>query len=233
MSSTLNILLVHGAFTDGSSWSKIIPRLQAAGHHVAAVQLGLAALAADVTATRLVLDKQDGPTLLVGHSYGGAVISGAGAGASNAIGLVYVAGYAPDAGERLLDAIADIGPAEGAAHLVPDYQPGFVRLDPDAYPVSFMHDADPVEARTLAVTQKPIATAIQDETAGPPAWRSLPAWYLVCEEDRMIHPDAQCLLAKRMNAVTRVVRCGHAAHVSRSAEVGEAILAAARAGRPA
>ena len=150
-----HVVLVHGAFADASSWSNVIQRLQAAGHPVSAVQLDLASLADDVARTSTVLAAQDGPTVLVGHSYGGAVITGAGVNAPHLISLVYVAAFAPDEGETLPEAVAGFPAAPGNAHTIPDYRQGFLRVDPAAYPQVFMQDVNPVEARALAVTQRP------------------------------------------------------------------------------
>jgi pimeloyl-ACP methyl ester carboxylesterase len=232
MQAKPNVVLVHGAFADGSSWSKVIPFLQAAGHPVVAVQLDLASLANDIAATRAVLAVQPGPTVLVGHSYGGAVISGAGIDSPLVISQVYVAAYAVDEGETLPDTIAGFHAAPGLSHLIPDYREGFLRIDPAAYPQVFMQDVDLVQARALAVTQKPLAAAIFGTKAGKPAWRQLPSWYLVSGDDRMINPDAQREMATRIGATTISLRtASHASLVSRPDEVAEAIKAAARIDR--
>ena len=231
MEAKPNVILVHGAFADGSSWSKVIQRLQAAGHTAIAVQLDLATLADDIAYTRAVLAAQGGPTVLVGHSYSGGVITAAGAGSPHALSLVYVAAFAPDAGETLTDFVAGFPAPPGQAHQIPDYRPGFLRLDPAAFPEYFMQDVDPVEARALATTQKPIAQSNFNTKLGKPAWRTLPSWYLVSEGDRIISPDAQRALAKRMRATTIVVRgASHASPVSHSDVVADAIMAAARVG---
>jgi pimeloyl-ACP methyl ester carboxylesterase len=225
------IVLVHGAFADASSWSKVIPLLQAAGHPVVAVQLGLAALAEDIDLTRSVLAAQDGPTVLVGHSYGGMVITGATVGAPHALSLVYVAAFAPDHGESVSDVVAGFPAAPGNAHYIPDYREGFLRVDPAAYPHVFMQDVTPVEARALAATQKPAAAAAFGAKSGEPAWRTLPTWYLVAEDDRMINPDAERTMATRMGATTISLRgASHAAMLSHPGAVADAIQAAARAG---
>lgn len=225
------VVLVHGAFADGSSWTRVIQLLQAAGHPVVAVQLELASLAEDIAATRAVLAGHAGPTVLVGHCYGGAVITGAGIGAPRVISLVYVAAFAPDAGESVVASVADFPQAPGIGRLIPDYRPGFLRLDPTSYPQVFMQDVDPSEARALAATQKPVATAAWGAASGPPAWRTLPSWYLISEDDRMINPDAERALAARMGATTITVRgSSHAAPVAHPAEVARVITAAARDG---
>ena len=229
MEAKPNVILVHGAFADGSSWSKVIQRLQAAGHTAIAVQLDLATLADDIAYTRAVLAAQGGPTILVGHSYGGGVITAAGAGSPHALSLVYVAAFAPDAGETLTGFADDFPAPPGQAHQIPDYREGFLRLDPAAFPEFFMQDVDPVEARVLAAAQKPVAVASFSAKLGTPAWRTLPSWYLVAENDRMINPDAERATAKRIGATTIVVRgSSHAAMVSHPAEVADAIQAAAK-----
>lgn len=225
------VVLVHGAFADGSSWSKVIPLLQAAGHGVVAVQLDMASLADDIARTRGVLAAQDGPTVLVGHSYGGAVITGAGADEPRVISLVYVAAYAPDEGESVFEAVAAFPNPSGTAHLIPDYRKGFVRLDPAAYPTSFIQDVDPVDARARAVAQRASAGVAFTTKLGTPAWRQRPSWYLISEDDRMINPDAERAMAKRMGATTTTIRgSSHASLVSHPAEVARAIESAALAG---
>lgn len=232
MQAKPNVVLVHGAFADASSWSAVIRRLQVAGHPVLAVQIGLTGLADDISIVRSVLAAQVGPTVLVGHSYGGMVITGAGA--PHVISLVYVAAFAPDAGEAVPDAVAGFPAAPGNAHYVPDSRKGFLRVDPAAYPQVFMQDVDPAEARALAATQKPAAGAAFGAKSGTPAWRALPSWYLVSEDDRMINPDAERKMATRIGATTISLRgAGHAAMLSRPDEVAAAIQAAARAGAKA
>jgi pimeloyl-ACP methyl ester carboxylesterase len=209
----------------------VIQHLQAAGHPVVAVQLGLDGLHEDIALTRAILAAQGGPTVLVGHSYGGMVITGAGAGLPYVISLVYIAAFAPDAGEAVPDAVAGFPSAPGNAHVIPDYRTGFVRVDPAAYPQVFMQDVHPAEARALAATQKPAAEAAFGTKSGTPAWRTLPSWYVVSEDDRMIHPDAERAMAQRIGATTITLRgASHGAILSRPAEVAEAILAAARIG---
>jgi pimeloyl-ACP methyl ester carboxylesterase len=209
----------------------VIQHLQAAGHPVVAVQLGLAGLDEDIAITRGVLAGHSGPTVLVGHSYGGMVITGAGAGSPHVISLVYVAAFAPDAGEAIPDAVAGFPSAPGNAYYIPDYRQGFLRVDPTAYPQVFMQDAHPAEARALAATQKPVAAAAFGAKSGAPAWRTLPSWYLVSEDDRMINPDAERQMAQRIRATTIALRgASHAPMLSRPGEVADAIQAAARVG---
>jgi pimeloyl-ACP methyl ester carboxylesterase len=146
------------------------------------------------------------------------------------ISLVYVAAFAPDAGESLSDAVADFPAAPGLGHLVPDYRKDFLRLDPAAYPQFFMQDVNPVEARALAVTQRPLAAAGFTVKAGTPTWRTLPSWYLVSGDDRMINPDAERRMATRIAATTLTLHgASHASMISQPREVADAIQAAARA----
>jgi pimeloyl-ACP methyl ester carboxylesterase len=229
MSTKANIVLVHGAFADASSWSQVIQRLQAAGHAVSAVQIDLASLDDDVARTRLAVAALGGPTVLVGHSYGGAVISGAGVDAPQVVSLVYLAAFAPDEGETLPEAAAGFPAAPGNAHIVPDYRQGFLRVDPAAYPQVFMQDVAPADARSLAVTQRPLAASAFAVKVGKPAWRTLPSWYLVAEDDRMINPDAERHMAHRIGATTTVLKgASHAAMLSHPDEVAAAIQAAAQ-----
>lgn len=200
------VVLVHGAWADASGWRKVIQLLQAAGQTASAVQLNLAALADDIAIVRAVLVAQPGPTVLVGHSYGGAVITGAGVGVPRLMSLVYVAGFAPAEGESAVDAVTGFPHAPDSSHIIPDYREGFLRIDPTAYPQFFMQDTNPVEARALAVTQKPLAATALGAMLGPPAWRTLPSWYLIAEDDRMINPDAERMMAARMGATTTVLR---------------------------
>ncbi len=228
--ATPMVVLVHGAWADASSWTNVIQLLQAADHQVLAVQLDLATLADDIAVTRGVLAAHDGPTVLVGHSYGGAVIGGAGADAPHVSGLVYVAAFAPAEGESVVTSVAGFPRAPGFEYLIPDPRPGFLRIDPIAYPQVFMRDVDPSEARARAVTQRVIADAALRAPVGPPAWRALPSWYVVSDDDRMINPDAERAMAARMGAITTTVRdASHASPVAHPAEVAHVIMVAALA----
>jgi len=164
MTSTNNVVLVHGAWADASSWSRVIPLLQQAGYHVSAVQLSLASLADDVAVTRRAIDAIPGPVTLVGHSYGGAVISGAG-NAPNVTSLVYVAAFAPDEDETLGEVLMRFPPLASGQDLRPDAA-GYVSVDPTAFPQDFAADVDPVQAGVMAVVQRPISGAIFGEKAG-------------------------------------------------------------------
>ena len=225
-----NVLLVHGAWVDGSSWSRVIAILQRHGHTVLAVQLPLTSLAEDVAWTRHVLaERLQGPTVLAGHSYGGAVISGAATGVDNVISLVFVAAFAPDEGETLNELGSRFPPPPGLAHAQPDSL-GFLWFDPAAVPTFFAQDIPVEEARVLAAVQKPIAARCFADPAGPPAWKTLPSWYLVSTQDRMINPDLERFMADRIGATTREVRSSHASPASHPHLVARLILAAARVG---
>ncbi len=225
-----NVLLVHGAWADGSSWGGVIPLLRDRGHTVVAVQLALNSLADDVAHVRQVLaDRLQGPTVLVGHSYGGAVISGAAAGQANAVALVYASAFAPDAGESLGELSGRYPPAPLGEHLQPDSR-GQLWIDPTAFAEVFCQDVEAAQAGVMAAAQGPLAGAIFGEKAGPAAWRTLPSWYFVSTEDRAIAPDLERFFAARMGASTIEVTSSHASPVSHPREIAELIFAAARVG---
>jgi pimeloyl-ACP methyl ester carboxylesterase len=230
MSKLPNIVLVHGAWADGSSWSSVIRRLQQAGYHVAAVQLGLTSLDDDVTRTRALLAAQTGPTLLVAHSFGGAVITQLGSDAPNVIGLVYESAFAPAQGETLKGLLSQPPQPPGVAAIRPD-QGGYVWLDPEGFLKFFAPDVPVARARVLAAVPKPVAAdALFSEAAfGPPAWRSFPSGYLVPTEDRMLTPEAQQLFAKRMGATVTTLSASQAAMVSHPDVVASFIVKAATA----
>jgi pimeloyl-ACP methyl ester carboxylesterase len=160
----INVLLVHGAFVDASSWSKVIPLLQARGYNALAVQIPLTSFQEDVTTAKQALASLSGPTILVGHSYGGSVISNVGFTSSNVLSLVYIAAYAPEAGENAQSINARFSPPPLGKHLVPSYRSGFIWIDPVAFPQNFIQDVASEEARALAVAQKPIAPGWHLET---------------------------------------------------------------------
>ncbi|MFD8563755.1 alpha/beta fold hydrolase [Streptosporangium canum] len=223
-----NVILVHGAWGDGSHWRGVIPLLAARDYTVTAVQNPLTSLDDDVHRTRTLLDAQDGPVLLVGHSYGGAVISGAGH-APNVVGLVYVAAFAPDAGENLGGLLARDGDPIPEGFLKPDAD-GFLWIDFDAFHDAFAQDLDPTDALVMARTQKPIAARCFQDRAGAPAWRDKPAWYQVSSQDRMIPPATEAWMAERMNArATVTLDAGHASLASHPQEVTALIDQAAKA----
>jgi pimeloyl-ACP methyl ester carboxylesterase len=226
MAEKVNIVLVHGAWGDGSHWRHVIPTLHNAGHRVIAVQNPLTSLAADVDRTRKLAESMDGPTLLVGHSYGGAVITGAGH-AENVVGLVYIAAFAPDKGDSLGSIFARTDQPAGAANIAPDAE-GFLWITPDKFQESFSQDLDDTEALVMALTQKPIAGQCFSDPSGPPAWRGKPSWYQVSGQDRMIPPETERWMAERIGArEIEELDAGHASLASHPHEVTQLILRAA------
>ena len=197
MNARPNIVLVHGAGADGSCWSGVIERLQADGYHVPAPQFPLTTQADDVARLRQVLDLQDGPTIVVGHSYGGQVITALGADAPSVAGLVYIAAFGLDQGESLAALLAQ-GPLTPAlVHMFTDKQ-GFSWPSEDDFVNHFAGDVDPVKAKVMYAVLQPIAMSIFEEVMGVPAWKTLPSWYLVAADDEALPPDAERLFATRM-----------------------------------
>jgi pimeloyl-ACP methyl ester carboxylesterase len=228
MNTRPNIVLIHGAWAEGSCWSGVIERLQADGYHVTAPQFPLTALADDVARLRQVLNLQDGPTIVVGHSYGGHVITALGSEAPNVAGLVYIAAFGLDQGESLGGLLSQ-GPVTPAlAHLSTDPQ-GFGWLSEDDFVRHFAGDVDPVKAKVLYAVQQPIAMSIFEEPMGVPAWKTLPSWYLVATEDQALPPEAERLFASRMGATTVEIPSSHVAMVSHPSEVVQLIGTAAKA----
>jgi pimeloyl-ACP methyl ester carboxylesterase len=217
-----NVVLVHGAFADGSSWAKVIPLLQAAGMNVTAVQNPLTSLADDVAAANFALARQDGPTILVAHSYGGTVISQVGL-APNVAGLVYVAARAPEAGEDFA--------ALSAKFPTPPVTPGIISsggfkfISQPAFLQDFANGVPTKEALTLYAAQGPLSTAAS--TTSVAAWHQKPSWYAVSKNDRTINPDLERFMAKRMNATTIEVDSGHLSLVTHPDVIAELILQAA------
>ena len=222
-----NIVLVHGAWADGSCWSAVIERLQADGYNVTAPQFPLTALAADVARLRQVLARQNGPTIVVGHSYGGQIMTALGTDAPNVVGLVYIAAFGLDQGESL-GALLSQGPVTPAlAHLFIDKQ-GFAWLTEDDFVNHFAADVDPVKAKVMYAVQQALAASALGDVMGLPAWKSLPTWYLVAADDQAIPPDAERQFAKRMGATTVEVPSSHVAMVSHPDEVVKLIETAAQ-----
>lgn len=222
------IILVHGFWGGAAHWSKVILALDALGHtSLEAVEMPLTSLADDVERTTKMIAQHDGPVLLVGHSYGGAVITGAG-NHPNVAGLVYIAAFAPDDDESPGSITQQNLPA-GAAALAPDSD-GYLWVLKDKYHENFCQDLDADDARVMAVTQKaPLATTFGD-TISNPAWRNKDSWYQISSEDRMIHPDNQAMMSGRMNAKKVItLPAGHASLASMPAEVAALIDEAARA----
>ncbi len=222
-----SIVLVHGAFADGTGWQRVIPLLERDGYYVIAVQNGLASVAEDIVTTRRVVDAQPGTVVMVGHSYGGAVITGAAAGSPKVKALVYIAAFAPDAGEPVGAFNAKYPTPLGKA-LRPDAA-GFVYIDREQFRSVFAADVDPVESRVMAATQKPAKGTIFGEAPPEAAWRTIPSWYLVAQQDRAISPDLERFYAKRMGARTSEIAASHVPFVSHPAEVAQLIRRAAEA----
>jgi pimeloyl-ACP methyl ester carboxylesterase len=223
-----NIVLVHGAWADGSCWSGVIERLQADGYTVTAPQFPESSLAADVARLRQVLHRQDGPTIVVGHSYGGQIMTALGTDAPNAVGLVYIAAFGLDEGESL-GALAAQGPPTAAlAHLDIDAA-GFAWLPEEDFVKHFAADVDPVKARVMYAVQQPVAASAFQDVMGVPAWKSLPSWFMVATADEAIPPDAERHFAARMGATTIELASSHVAMVSHPDEVAQLIETAAMA----
>ncbi len=226
MTENMNVLLVHGAWADGSCWAKVIPLLQAKGLRVTAAQIPLTSLEDDVAVTRRLLDTISGPTILVGHSYGGAVITGAGADAPNVKGLVYITAFGLDEGESLAS-LSQQGPAPAGASAVEPDAHGFLWINRDRFHGAFAADATDEEAAVMAVVQKPLSVASFTGQSGKPAWKTLPSWYLQCTGDQMIPPPAQGFMAERMGATVRSVAASHAVFMAHPVEVADLIGLAA------
>ena len=218
MTARPNVILVHGAWADGACWRGVIEGLQSDEYPVTAPQFPLTSLADDVARLRQVLARQTGPTIIVGHSYGGQVITALGSDAPGVVGLVYVAAFALDEGESLGALLAQ-GPVPPAlVHQSVDDR-GFVWLSEDDFTDYFAADVDPVTSRVMFAVQQPLASNTFNDAMGVPAWRSLPSWYLIATEDEAIPPPAQQMFAQRMGATTIEVPSSHLAMVSHPKEV--------------
>ncbi len=228
MNTLPNIVLVHGAWADGSSWSAVIERLQADGYTVTAPQFPMTTLADNVARLREVLDLQNGPTIVAGHSYGGQIMTALGTDAPNVAGLVYIAAFGLDEGESL-GALLSQGPVTPAlAHLSIDKQ-GFGWLSEDDFVNHFAADVDPVKAKVMYAVQQALAASSFQDVMGVPAWKSLPTWYMVAADDQAIPPDAERQFARRMGATTVEVPSSHVAMVSHPDDVVKLIETAAQA----
>jgi len=222
-----NVVLVHGAWADGSSWAAVIERLQADGYHVTAPQFPMTTLADNVARLRQVLAVQDGPAIVAGHSYGGQIMTALGTDAPNVAGLVYIAAFGIDEGESLGGLLSQ-GPVTPAlVHLITDQQ-GFTWLSEDDFVNHFAADVDPVRARVMYAVQQPLAASAFGDVMGVPAWKSQPAWYLVATNDEAIPPDAERQFAARMGATTVEVPSSHVAMVSHPDDVAQLIESAAK-----
>ena len=216
-----NVVLVHGGFVDGSGWQAVYDRLVGAGCRVSVVQNPTLDLEGDVAATRQVLDAQDGPTVLVGHSYGGVVITEAGR-HDKVAGLVYIAAFAPDKGESVNSLIADPPPGAPVPPILPP-RDGFLFLDRDKFHDAFAGDLPADEAAFMADSQVPWGVDALGGTVTEPGWRSKPSWYLVAADDRMIPPPAQRQMAERAGATVSEVAGSHSVYVSQPQAVADLI----------
>ncbi|MCO4878859.1 alpha/beta fold hydrolase [Paraburkholderia caribensis] len=224
-----NIVLVHGAFVDGSSWNGVIARLQKKGYRVASVQIPLTSLADDLAATKRVLAQLSGPTVLVGHSWGGVVITEAGSGpdASKVVGLVYVSAIAPDVGESAVD-ILKRGPQMPAGSAMIKDSTGFLWLDPARYHSDFAADVPETLTRVLVAAQQPIAAKAFEERATQAAWRYKPSFYIVTSRDRAVSPEIQRWMAHRIGATIVETPSSHLVPVAHAGATADAIDRAAK-----
>jgi len=230
MSTTqdLNVVLVHGGFVDGAGWAEVYKLLKKKGFNVSIVQNPTVTLADDVAATKLILAAQDRPVVLVGHSYGGAVITEAG-NDPKVVRLVYIAAFAPDKGESVSSLIKDPPPDAPVPPILPP-EDGFLLLDRAKFRASFAADLDAGKAEFMADSQVPWGVEALSGTISQPAWKTKPSWYLVATDDRMIPPPAQRLMAKRAGATVEEVAGSHSVYVSQPQAVAGLIAKAAKGG---
>ena len=221
-----NVVLVHGGFVDGSGWQGVYKALKKDGYAVTVVQNPTVTLADDVAVTKRAIAAQNGPTILVGHSYGGVVITEAG-NDPNVAGLVYVAAFAPDKGESVSSLIKDPPPGAPVPPILPS-QEGFLFLDKTKFAASFAADVSPELAEFMADSQVPWGVEALSGTISQPAWKTKPSWYLVSTDDRMIPPDAQRAMSKRAGATVVEVKGSHAVYVSQPQAVVTLIENAAK-----
>ncbi len=221
-----NIVLVHGGFVDGSGWQGVYKALKKNGYNVTVVQNSTTSLADDVATTKRAIATQDGPVILVGHSYGGAVITEAG-NDPRVVGLVYIAAFAPDRGESVSSLIKNPPPGAPVPPILPPVD-GYLMLDKAKFPASFAGDVSPEEAAFMADSQVPWSVNALGGAVTEPAWKAKPSWYLLTTEDRMIPPDAQRQMSKRAGATVVEVKGSHAVYVSQPQAVAHIIEAAAK-----
>jgi pimeloyl-ACP methyl ester carboxylesterase len=221
-----NVLLIHGGFVDGSGWSQVYKGLRKQGYNVTIVQNPTTTLADDVAATKLAISQQSGPVILVGHSYGGVVITEAGTD-PKVKGLVYIAAFAPDKGESVQTLIANPAPGAPVPPILPP-QNGFLFLDRAKFAEAFAADVTPAEAAFMADSQVPWGVNALAGAVTEPAWKSKPSWYLVATDDKMIPPPAQQGMAKRAGAKVAEIKGSHAIYVSQPQAVIQLIEQAAK-----
>jgi pimeloyl-ACP methyl ester carboxylesterase len=225
MSEARNVVLVHGGFVDGSGWEGVYHQLKKDGFNVSVVQNLTLSLHGDAAATRHILDQQDGPTILVGHSYGGAVISEAGT-HDNVAGLVYIAAFAPDQGESVSTLIADPPPGAPVPPILPP-QDGFLFLDREKFAEAFAADLPVAQAAFMADAQVPWGLEALNGAVSSPAWRTKPSWYLVATDDRMIPPQAQREMSGRAGSTVEEAAASHSIYVSQPSAVADLVKKAA------
>jgi pimeloyl-ACP methyl ester carboxylesterase len=221
------VVLVHGGFVDGSGWRGVYDILSNDGYDVTVVQNPTLSLEGDVAAAKRIIDAQGEPVILVGHSYGGAVITGAGTD-PNVAALVYIAAFAPDEGESVNTRIADFPPDAPAPPILPP-QDGFLFLDREKFHASFAGDVDADQAAFMADSQVPWGLDALGGTISEPAWRNKPSWYLLTTEDRMIPPAAQQMMSERAGSTVEEVAASHSVYVSQPGAVAAIIEKAASA----
>ncbi|AWM92755.1 hypothetical protein DJ564_19075 [Pseudomonas sp. 31-12] len=219
-----SVVLVHGAFADGSDWAKVIRLLQDKGVKVRAVQNGLNSLADDVATTRRAIETAPGKVVLVGHSWGGSVITEAGA-SDKVAALVYVAAFVPDVGQTTAEVGKDYPPSPGMGQFLAD-KAGYLSLTQQGIEQDFAPDVPAAQGRVMAATQGAINSRAFDERISVAAWKQKPSWYIVSERDRMIAPDLQRALARKINATTTALPTSHVPHQSRPADVARVITEA-------
>jgi pimeloyl-ACP methyl ester carboxylesterase len=221
------IVLVHGAFADGSSWQHIIPLLVRDGYNVVSAPIPMASIAGDVAVTKRLIDAQKGPLVVVGHSYGGAVITGAAAGNPNVKALVYLSAFAPDIGETINAVASRYAAAPLAAAVAPDAA-GFLWIDRAKFHEVFCKDVPAAEALIMSVIQRPLASGVFTETQTVAAWKTIPSWFVVAKNDQAINPEQERFYASRMHAHVTELPSSHVVMISHPAEVTKIIEEAAR-----
>ncbi len=221
-----NIVLVHGGFVDGAGWEGVYRTLKKHGYNVSIVQNPTLSLDGDVAATKRVLASQDGPAILVGHSYGGAVITEAG-NDPKVVGLVYITAFAPDKGESVATLIKNAPPGAPVPPILPP-QDGYLLLDKSKFAASFAGDVEPEKAAFMADSQVPWGVEALSGSISEPAWKSKPSWYLIATDDKMIPPDAQRFMSKRAGSTVVEVKGSHAIYVSQPEAVAALIEQAAK-----
>lgn len=226
MTDVRNVVLVHGGFVDGSGWRRVYDRLTADGYKVTVVQNQTLSLESDVETTTNALDLQDGPAILVGHSYGGAVITEAGT-HDRVAGLAYICAFAPDRGQSVSTMLGQ-APADAPAPPILPPQDGFLFLDREKFTAAFAADVQPPDAAFMADSQVPWGVEALNGTVTEPAWRSRPSWYLLTTEDRMIAPALQRTMAERADATITEITGSHAIYISQPAAVTSLITEAAQ-----